>query len=101
MSQVDSSDQEHMEDLEEDSGEETASPHEGNGGNESQSSDEGGWPDKETALLIELFRLKPQLYDTNHKWYANREKKSGTLTLIASELKCSGKYDIASHWSQS
>ena len=52
---------------------------------------EGGiWPNEETANLIELFRLKPNLYDTTHKWYSNRDKKIGTYTLMAAELKVTG-----------
>jgi hypothetical protein len=50
-----------------------------------------GWPDKETAKLIELFREKPQLYDVSHKWYSHRDRKAATLANISSELDCSGK----------
>lgn len=50
-----------------------------------------GWPDKDTMKLIELYRERPQLYDTTHKWYYNRDKKTGTLELLASEMDCSGK----------
>jgi hypothetical protein len=59
---------------------------------EGDDSDDGTWPDRETVRVIELFRSHPQLYDVTHKWYCNREKKAGTLALMAKELKCTGKF---------
>jgi hypothetical protein len=56
-----------------------------------ESTDDWGWPDRETVRVIELFRQKPQLYDVTHKLYAHRERKNDTLVKMASELGVSGK----------
>jgi hypothetical protein len=53
--------------------------------------DDGGWPDRETGQLIELFRTNPILYNVSHKWYANRERKDRTYNDMARELGISGR----------
>jgi hypothetical protein len=53
--------------------------------------DESSWPDAKTAHLIDLWKSKPWLYETTHKWYSTREKKLGAMTLIAKELKMTGR----------
>lgn len=59
---------------------------------EHSDSDDGGWPDKDTGWLIELYRSKPQLYDVSHKYYSNRDRKTATLTYMAQEMQCSGEW---------
>lgn len=50
-----------------------------------------GWPDKETAKLIDLYRGHPELYIVSHKWYSHRERKDCTYEKMATEMGCSGR----------
>jgi hypothetical protein len=52
---------------------------------------DAGWPDRETAKLIELFRNQELLYDVGHKYYSNRDKKEGTYSKMATKLGFSGR----------
>lgn len=52
---------------------------------------DGTWPDKETTIIIDMYRSSTLLYDVSHPSYANRDKKLATLKRMANQLHCSRK----------
>jgi hypothetical protein len=60
--------------------------------------DMGGWPDRDTAKLIDLYCGHPELYVVTHKWYAHKERKTGTYLQMATEMGCSGMYVFLPNW---
>jgi hypothetical protein len=53
--------------------------------------DECGWPDEQTAHLIELWKERSYMYDVSHNLYYKKTKKEGGYEEIAKALNCSGK----------
>ena len=53
------------------------------------------WTLAKVAELIDLYELRPCLYQTNHKEYFNRDARSKALGEIAELIEMSGKsYDF-------
>jgi hypothetical protein len=65
---------------------------EGDGSDDGSDEDAGGWPDQETAKLIDLYSSHPELYVVTHKWYAHKDRKAATYLQIATEMGCSGMF---------
>ena len=54
--------------------------------------DLSSWPNAKTAILIEMYKARPYMYDILHKHYRNRGKKNAAINKMAAKVNMTREY---------